>query len=353
MTTAHNPTTAKKMLTSCWLLTLGASYVLPLFFGSAGQLSIPLPTIPVAHSAFSWPWFCLYACVAASCVPWLFHHLRASAIGNSASLRPGAYSAATFTLLVVTWYLAWSRAPWFSPLQRYTFAFVWASYNLFANALLRESGGKAPLFSSTRAYLLAFPVSSAFWWVFEHLNRFVQNWHYVVVGPLSSFEYVAFASISFSTVLPSIWVTHNLLARFFSTNGTTTIRLSKGLANLILAIGTISLLFIPLLPDVLFATVWIAPLCMVLALNRLIAENSLSISQRDVALWSLSGLSCGMLWELWNFYSQEKWIYTVPYVQRFHIFEMPLLGYVGYLPFGLLCGLAILSLQQLCSRSRT
>ena len=36
----------------------------------------------------------------------------------------------------------------------------------------------------------------------------------------------------------------------------------------------------------------------------------------------------------------EHWIYTVPFVQRWHVFEMPVLGYLGYLPFGLECGLA-------------
>jgi hypothetical protein len=30
----------------------------------------------------------------------------------------------------------------------------------------------------------------------------------------------------------------------------------------------------------------------------------------------------------------------VPFVQRFHVFEMPLLGYAGYLPFGVTCALA-------------
>jgi hypothetical protein len=29
----------------------------------------------------------------------------------------------------------------------------------------------------------------------------------------------------------------------------------------------------------------------------------------------------------------------VPFVQRWPVFEMPLLGYTGYLPFGLECGL--------------
>ena len=32
-----------------------------------------------------------------------------------------------------------------------------------------------------------------------------------------------------------------------------------------------------------------------------------------------------------------KWEYSIPYVHRFEIFEMPLVGYAGYLPFGLEC----------------
>ena len=38
---------------------------------------------------------------------------------------------------------------------------------------------------------------------------------------------------------------------------------------------------------------------------------------------------------MWNFYSLPKWTYTIPYVGFWHVFEMPLLGYLGYLPFGI------------------
>jgi hypothetical protein len=38
---------------------------------------------------------------------------------------------------------------------------------------------------------------------------------------------------------------------------------------------------------------------------------------------------------MWNFYSYPKWTYRVPFVDFWHIFEMPLLGYGGYLPFSL------------------
>ncbi len=40
---------------------------------------------------------------------------------------------------------------------------------------------------------------------------------------------------------------------------------------------------------------------------------------------------------MWNYCSLAKWKYCIPYVHRFQLFEMPVLGYMGYLPFGLLC----------------
>jgi hypothetical protein len=43
---------------------------------------------------------------------------------------------------------------------------------------------------------------------------------------------------------------------------------------------------------------------------------------------------------MWNTYSLARWTYSVPLVHRFQIFEMPLLGYAGYLPFGLECVVA-------------
>src|SRR5699024_10474051 len=48
-----------------------------------------------------------------------------------------------------------------------------------------------------------------------------------------------------------------------------------------------------------------------------------------------AGLTCGFFWELWNIRSMPKWTYTVPHVGFFKVFEMPILGYGGYLPFAL------------------
>ena len=58
---------------------------------------------------------------------------------------------------------------------------------------------------------------------------------------------------------------------------------------------------------------------------------------RVVWIMALAALICGFLWELWNGRSLAHWEYAIPFVHRFQLFEMPVLGYAGYLPFGLEC----------------
>ncbi len=49
-----------------------------------------------------------------------------------------------------------------------------------------------------------------------------------------------------------------------------------------------------------------------------------------LVLMSVGCLICGFLWEMWNFYSYPKWIYDIPFVDFWRIFEMPVFGYGGY-----------------------
>jgi len=53
-----------------------------------------------------------------------------------------------------------------------------------------------------------------------------------------------------------------------------------------------------------------------------------------LVLWA-GCLICGFFWEMWNFYSYPKWVYQVPFADFLHIFDMPLLGYGGHIPFSL------------------
>ena len=113
--------------------------------------------------------------------------------------------------------------------------------------------------------------------------------------------------------------------------------------------SAVGLFGIGLWPDYLFSLVWVAPLLLITSLQLIRDEPTIF---NDAAngdwrtLWAaaLAALICGCFWEMWNFYSLARWEYAVPFVQRFKLFEMPLLGYAGYLPFGLEC----LAVADLC-----
>lgn len=93
-------------------------------------------------------------------------------------------------------------------------------------------------------------------------------------------------------------------------------------------------------PTYFFPFLWLSVYFILEPLNVLLKNKSLFeyTTSRDwrpvLALW-LGCLICGFFWEMWNFFSYPKWIYDVPFVNFLNIFEMPLLGYGGYLPFAL------------------
>lgn len=198
-----------------------------------------------------------------------------------------------------------------------------------------------------RFFLMLFPLSAAFWWFFEYLNRFVQNWSYTGVN-YSPWEYFCYATLSFSTVLPAVLGTREWIA------GTLWIR--QGFGNLwsmqlsrprILAWGVLvasaaGLTGIGVWPNYLFSLLWVSPLLVIVSIESLMGERHV-LSDLANGDWLLvissaaAALLCGGFWEMWNYYSLARWEYSIPFVHRFQIFEMPFLGYAGYLPFGLEC----------------
>jgi hypothetical protein len=218
------------------------------------------------------------------------------------------------------------------------------------NALAFRRTGHSPLTHQPFSYLALFPLSAGFWWFFEYLNRFVQNWHYIGIGPLTAEEYVLRATLPFATVLPAFVATRAWLASFPGlTSGLADWRPCvvphpRRLAWLALTFSAMGLAGISLWPEFLFPLLWISPLIVIGSIRALQGTPTLLNAPghgnwQPLFLAALSALTCGFFWELWNVYSLEKWIYTVPFVDRFHLFEMPLLGYAGYLPFGIECAL--------------
>jgi hypothetical protein len=321
--------------------------------GSLAQyLTFPPQTVYVQHASFSWFAFILLALLPAIVlVPLVRRFIHYSAPGPAGlhCRHPFPWwGYAGIMLTAFSWFLAWTRFQWFAPFQAYTFLPLWLGFIVTVNSLTFTRSGKCLLTDHPRFFLALFPVSSLFWWFFEYLNRFVQNWHYLGVENFSPGEYILHASLCFSTVLPAVQSTEEYLAAIP--------RLTTPLQNwrpvrvknpvawgwFLLALALPSLAGIAIYPDYLFPMLWLAPFLIITGVQIICREETVF---RDLpkgdwrAVWlpALAALCCGFFWELWNFKSMAHWQYSVPFVDRFHIFAMPLLGYGGYLPFGLEC----------------
>jgi hypothetical protein len=251
-------------------------------------------------------------------------------------------------LMLFGWYAAWSRLAWLQPLQEQTFCLPWGGYILLVNAWCCRRSGRSLLTDCPKRFAGLFAISALFWWFFEYLNRFVQNWHYVGAAEYGALAYILLASLAFATVLPAVLSTHRLLLTFAIFNpGLAGLRGLPGVdspatAWIMLLAAAAALTLLGLYPDFLFATVWFAPLLILVGLRRLSGRRTLFSplvrgDWRPIAAATVAALICGFFWELWNYHSLVRWEYAVPYVDRYHIFAMPILGYGGYLPFGLEC----------------
>ncbi|MHC5023018.1 MAG: hypothetical protein ACYTGG_03780 [Planctomycetota bacterium] len=75
-------------------------------------------------------------------------------------------------------------------------------------------------------------------------------------------------------------------------------------------------------------------------------------SGRTAALLA-AGATCGLLWEFWNYWAAAKWTYNLPFlgpVESVRLYEMPLPGYTGFLPFALECWVAFQSIRLVAQR---
>jgi hypothetical protein len=250
--------------------------------------------------------------------------------------------------MAVSWLLAWNRFPWMGALQAHTFTPLWLSCIVVVSAFTFRRTGECLLLSRTRRFLLLFPASAAFWWSFEYLNRFVGNWEYVGGREFGPMEYFLFATLPFSTVLPAVLSTRELLLSFPRVDGAfrgwrpLSPAHPRAIATAVLVLSCAGLLAVGIVPDLVFPLVWVAPPAILVALSALRgAPHALSGiaagDWRPFAASSLAALACGLFWETWNSGSLAKWVYDIPYVDALHLFEMPAPGYAGYLPFGVLC----------------
>ena len=243
---------------------------------------------------------------------------------------------------------------WFTPI-------VWTGYILFVDALVYKVRGRSLLMSDRLEFVVIAIISIASWWLCEFYNapRFWRSnlelwWHYHNLEPNLFLRRVGY-DWAFATIFPALLETAELfvVTLFARNGGPRRLKIPKTWLVIIACAGAVASAIPLIAPSHWFAPlVWLSFILFIDPINALrgwpsIAGDLARGNWRRLLSLLASGLVCGVLWEFWNYWALSKWTYTVPYFGNVKIFEMPVLGYLGFPPFAVECWVIYIFIRSL------
>jgi hypothetical protein len=243
---------------------------------------------------------------------------------------------------------------WFTPI-------VWTGYILFVDGLVYALRSRSLLMTDRLELLVIVVVSIGAWWLCEFYNapRFWKSdlelwWHYHNLEPNLMLRRAGY-DWAFATIFPLLFITAELftVTLFKQSNAGPRLSSSKGLLLIFIMLGVVGVVWPLIYPSAWLAPViWLSFIFLIDPINALRGWPSIAgdLARGDWRrLWSLlaAGLVCGFLWEFFNYWAISKWTYTVPYLGNVKIFEMPVLGFLGFPPFAVECWVIYIFVRSL------
>jgi hypothetical protein len=232
------------------------------------------------------------------------------------------------------------------PFYSWNTPIAWTGFILCADSVVWRARRRSWMRSNPAEFIFLVVVSIPLWLVFEFYNLYIDNWYYTGLPAnvwLRQFGY----AWSFATIWPAIFEAADLIDVWrggVRLKPDTTFDLPALPARMAIIVAGLALLVWPLLwpSRYLAAPVWLGFILLLDPINAALGGESLigdveKADYRRIANLSLSGFLCGVLWEFWNYWAGAKWHYSVPIMENFKIFEMPLPGYFGFPAFALEC----------------
>ena len=243
-------------------------------------------------------------------------------------------------LIAIAWPLSWAQSG--TGLQ-YTFFPLWLGFILAIDSLVMRRTGTSLIVRSPKIMAAMFVVAMPYWWTFEAINNVIHNWVYIGSGESTGvFDYLE-TSLAFSVVIPAVFEVSELIGSFGFIKRFAhlpALILSRRQVILLAFLGISSLGALLIWPTYLFPVTWLCLFFIFDPINNLTGRPSI-MSQvangdwRLVITFAFGALACGFFWEMWNNDASVSWEYNIGFFDFARIFQMPLLGYGGYLPFGL------------------
>jgi hypothetical protein len=243
-------------------------------------------------------------------------------------------------LIAVCWPL-----DWILPGVRTSYLFfpLWLGYILVVDGLVQTRTGQSLWSRSRKDFVLLFLISAPVWWLFELINLRTANWEYLGPELFSPLRFDLLCTISFSVVVPAVFETAELMRNFGWIDGFASgprIPATRAVFVGLFVVGLLMLSAMLVWSKIFYPFAWISLVLIFEPINYwsgrpFFLKELREGDWRTVIALSVGALVCGFFWEMWNYFSLPKWVYHTPGAEFLHIFEMPLLGYGGYVPFAL------------------
>jgi len=241
---------------------------------------------------------------------------------------------------------------------------AWTGYILFVDGLVWRWRANSWLQSAPAEFLFLAVFSVPLWLIFEVYNLWIQNWHYVGLPENRWLRLLGFGW-SFATIWPAIFETGDLVSVIRDHRAPPQRGIDRpcppkltGRQIASMAAGAVMLVWPLVWPSpYLAAPVFLGFIFLLDPINARLGGRSLCCEfgygrMRRAENLAVAGLICGVLWEFWNYWAQSKWVYTVPIMQDWKLFEMPLAGYLGFPAFALECFTMYVTIRCLLWRGR-
>jgi hypothetical protein len=193
--------------------------------------------------------------------------------------------------------------------------------------------------------LLLYPASALLGWLFHWLNIFLQLWTYP--GADSAIETVLARTLDYATLLPALMVMRQWLSgwgpllRVLGSARPLDVTYGPGGGWAFVAGACAALCGAGVWPDWIWAPAWIAPLLLVLGMQKVAGRPSLLAGPdrgdwSGIALPGISALILGLAIQGWNTLAGPVWTFSLPLVDAMRVFGLPLPAYAGLVPLGIL-----------------
>lgn len=227
------------------------------------------------------------------------------------------------------------------PVPTWFYVFAWYPTLVLLDQGVVLLGGES-LLARPRRLVAMLWWSALIWFLFEAINFRLENWYYVFLPVGRAARWVGI-TVSLATVVPAVLLPERLLDRLGAWRDLRwrPLALRPEYLRIAFGIGSTTLVLVLAFPRYLYPLTWGAIWLIVEPLLYRVRPECSLFRDIERGRWGriarimAGGLVAGALWESLNSMARGRWIYTVPFLEHWKIFEMPPVGFLGFSFFAL------------------